>query len=408
MFPRAIIHVDGDAFFASCEQSMNPKLKGKPIVTGSERGIASAVSYEAKKLGIKRAMPIHEIKRKFPQVIIVKSDYESYNLYSQRMYEIVERYTPVIERYGIDECFADLTGQCRPLKMSYRTIIENIKRDLEAELDVSFSIGLGPSKVIAKVASNYDKPSGLVVISGRAIHNFLKDLPINKIWGIGTQTGSFLRGYGINTALDFANKDEIWVAKHMSKPYAEIWMELRGNSIYKVEQGERAPYKSIMKSGTFTPPSKDKQFIFAQLSKNIENACIKARRHNLVCDEVKFFLKKQDFSRKGIRIKLDRASALPLEISELALRYLGKIYEPGELYRSTGAILGHLRSHKSRQADLFGESLKVKEIETIYKHVDELDDRYGKNTVMLASSLNAMRGHKKGKHFGIPLMGNAR
>ena len=123
-FPRAILHVDGDAFFVACEVAKNPALRGKPVVTGGERGIASAMSYEAKRRGITRAMRISEMKKICPDVIILPSDYETYSLYSMRMYAIVRRYTPAVEEYSIDECFADLTGLRRSLRMSYEEMAQ--------------------------------------------------------------------------------------------------------------------------------------------------------------------------------------------------------------------------------------------------------------------------------------------
>jgi DNA polymerase-4/DNA polymerase V len=116
-FARAIVHIDADAFFASCEQAVNPKLKGKPVVTGKERGIASAVSYEAKARGVKRGMTIREVQQLCPDAIHLPSDYETYSLFSQRMFAIVRRYTPDVEEYSVDECFCDLTGLRRPLRV---------------------------------------------------------------------------------------------------------------------------------------------------------------------------------------------------------------------------------------------------------------------------------------------------
>lgn len=109
-FPRAILHIDGDSFFASCEIARDPSLKGKSVVTGRERGIASSMSYEAKARGVTRGMQIHMIRKICPDAIIIPSDYETYSLYSKRMFEIVRRYTPDVDEYSIDECFADLTG----------------------------------------------------------------------------------------------------------------------------------------------------------------------------------------------------------------------------------------------------------------------------------------------------------
>src|SRR3989344_3486200 len=126
-FPRAILHIDGDAFFVGVETAKNPSLRGKLVVTGRERGIVSALSYEAKDLGIIRGLPIFEVRRKYPEVIVLPSDYDSYTEYSQKMFDIVRRYTEEVEEYSIDECFADLTGWRRPLKMTYEEILRKIK-----------------------------------------------------------------------------------------------------------------------------------------------------------------------------------------------------------------------------------------------------------------------------------------
>src|SRR5215475_12993556 len=160
-FPRAILHIDGDAFFASCEQSRRPKLQGRPVVTGKERGIAASGTYEAKARGVTRGMRIADIRKVCPEAVILPSDYETYSLLSKRFFAIVRRYTPDVEEYSIDECFADITGLRRPLRMSYLKIAERIKRDLDAELGFTFSVGLAPNKVVAKIASKWQKPSGL-------------------------------------------------------------------------------------------------------------------------------------------------------------------------------------------------------------------------------------------------------
>ena len=142
-FPRAIVHIDGDAFFASCEQARNPSFQGKPLITGKERGIASSLSYEAKALGVKRGMRLSDIKKLCPNVIILPSDYETYSLLSKRLFEIVRRYTSEVEEYSIDECFADLTGLRRPLRMNYTQIAERIQKDLSRGIGLYFFSGTG-------------------------------------------------------------------------------------------------------------------------------------------------------------------------------------------------------------------------------------------------------------------------
>ena len=175
-FHHAILHIDGDAFFASCEQSRRPKLQGRPVVTGKERGIAASMSYEAKACGVTRGMRISDIRKLCPEAVILPSDYETYSLLSKRFFTIVRRYTPEVEEYSIDECFADVTGLRRPLRMSYIQIAERIKRDLDTELGFTFSVGLAPNKVVAKIASKWQKPSGLTAIPGRELHRYLEQV----------------------------------------------------------------------------------------------------------------------------------------------------------------------------------------------------------------------------------------
>ena len=257
-FPRAILHIDGDAFFASCEQSRRPQLQGRPVVTGKERGIAASMSYEAKARGVTRGMRLADIRKVCPEAVILPSDYETYSLLSKRFFAIVRRYTPEVEEYSIDECVCDLTGLRRPLRMTYLQTAERIKKDLDTELGFTFSVGLAPNKVVAKIASKWQKPSGLTAISGRDLHRYLATLPVQNVWGIGPQTTVLLKKHGIDTALQFAERPEVWVQKHFSKPFYEIWQELNGHCVFELVTSEHDTYASIQKFRTFTPLSSDK------------------------------------------------------------------------------------------------------------------------------------------------------
>ncbi|MFZ4440503.1 MAG: DNA polymerase IV, partial [Syntrophales bacterium] len=121
-WPQAIVHIDGDAFFTSCEEAIHPELRGKPIITGAERGIVACASYPAKKIGIARGVPLHEAKRICPGLIVLPSDYETYSLFSRRMFNVMRRFTDQVEEYSVDEAFADITGMRRALHSSYETI----------------------------------------------------------------------------------------------------------------------------------------------------------------------------------------------------------------------------------------------------------------------------------------------
>src|SRR5882724_13476461 len=384
-FPRALLHIDGDAFFASCEQARDPQLQGKPVITGKERGIAASISYEAKARGVTRGMRLFEIKKLCPHAIILPSDYETYSLLSQRLFAIVRRYTPEVEEYSIDECFADLTGLRCPLRMSYGEMAAKIKHKLDTELGFTFSVGLAPNKVLAKIASKWQKPSGLTVIPGRDIHLFLKEIPVGKVWGIGDNTAALLNKHGVRSALDFARKQELWVKKLLTKPFYEIWQELNGRCVLPLITEEKATYLSIQKVKTFTPPSADRAFVFAQLSKNLENACIKVRKYKLAAKGAFVFLKTQQFRFHGLDVRFSRATPFPHEIIKAIEPAFEQLYHAGEEYRATGVVLIKLEEDNMVQLDLFGETLRAEKFSRVYQAVDHMREKYGKQTVFLGS-----------------------
>jgi nucleotidyltransferase/DNA polymerase involved in DNA repair len=396
-FPHAILHIDGDAFFASCEQARDPSLQGKPVITGKERGIASSMSYEAKARGVTRGMRGSEIKKICPDAVFIPSDYETYSLLSSRFFSIVRRYTPDVEEYGIDECFADITGLRRVHRTSYAKIAEMIKNDIDTELGFTFSIGLGPNKVVSKIGSKWEKPSGLTVIPGKEIHIFLKDLPVEKLWGIGPSTTAFLNKYNIQTALEFAEQHEKWIHGKLSKPFIEIWQELNGKHILPLETKKKSSYASIQKIKTFTPPSNDRQFVFSQLAKNVENACMKARRYNLEAKEVVFFLRTQDFKDTGLRLRFAKRTSFPNEIIKEINTVFDDVFDSKKEYRSTGAWLIKLKEEEVKQLDLFGTHQHVEKMSKLFKSMDEIRSKYGKHTLFLGSSFGA---NKFGQHLG--------
>lgn len=188
------------------------------MITGKERGIVAAASYEAKAKGVQRGMSLYKVKKVCPDVVILPSDYETYSLFSVRMFEILRRFSPDVEEYSIDEAFVDLTGLRRSFHGPYGMIAQNMQYAIERELGITVSIGVSLSKVLAKIGSKHNKPHGLTLISGRDIHLYLQNLPVEKVWGIGPNTAAFLRKFGITTALQFARKDEGFIRKHLSKP----------------------------------------------------------------------------------------------------------------------------------------------------------------------------------------------
>jgi DNA polymerase-4 len=396
-FPRAIVHVDGDSFFAACEIARNPRLKGKPVITGKERGIVSACTYDVKAKGVTRGMRLDEARKLCPEAIVLPSDYETYSLFSERMYEIVRRYTPAVEEYSIDECFADITGMRRVNKMNYRDMAHAIKQELFVELGISFSVGLSATKVLAKIGSKWKKPDGFTPIPLNEAPKFLAKTPVEHVWGIGPNTAAYLNKFGIRTALEFAQKDEPWVRAKVSKPIVELWHELNGTMKLELVTEKKESYQSIEKTKTFTPPSRDERFIFSQLSKNVENACIKARRWNLASPTIFFFLKTQDFKYHCLEVKLPHPTNVPQDILREIAKYFPQLYRRGVMYRTTGITLMRLQAADPAQLDLFGKVQESEARRTVFESVDEISERYGKHVVFLGSSFDAM---KYGAHLG--------
>ena len=403
-WPQAVLHVDADAFFASCEQSLHPEYKGRPVITGKERGIVAAASYEAKDRGVKRGMRLFEVKKVCPDAVILPSDYESYGLFSMRMFEILRRFSPDVEEYSIDEAFVDLTGLRRAFHGPYGMIAERIQRTIQTELDLSVSVGVSLSKVLAKIGSKHNKPHGLTIIPGREIHTYLEKLSVESVWGIGKNTAAYLGKFGIKTALDFARKDEGFIKNRLSKPYREIWHELNGRSVYPVTVETKSTYQSIGKGKTFTPPSNDETFVFAQLSKNLENACIKARRCNLSASRLIVYLTTQDFKDEGIELKLTRATAYPVELMEVLREGFSEIYKSKSLYRWTGVVLAGLIPEKQVQYTLFDDVTRIEKASRIYNAIDALSARFGKHTVQHASSLPVKKqAQHEGERGDVPV-----
>ncbi|NSW55754.1 MAG: DNA polymerase IV [Armatimonadetes bacterium] len=198
---RHIIHVDMDAFFASVEQLDNPELRGKPVIVGASpdaRGVVSAASYEARRFGVKSAMPSSQAKRLCPEGIFVPVRMGRYVEMSRQIMQIFQQYTPLVEPVSVDEAFLDVTG-CERLFGPAPQIGRSIRDRIACEIGLSASVGVAPNKFLAKLASDHDKPGGLVIIEPENVLEFLAPLPISRLWGVGKATEQRLRTLGIHT-----------------------------------------------------------------------------------------------------------------------------------------------------------------------------------------------------------------
>lgn len=386
-YPRAIVHVDGDAFFTSVEQSVHPEWKGRPMVTGKERGIIACASYEAKALGIKRGIRLHEAVRMCKDLVVLPSDYETYSLYSKRMFNILRRFTPMVEESSIDEGFADLTGLRRLHHASYEDIARRMKEAIESELDLTVSVGLSLSKGLAKLCSKFRKPRGFTAVAGYHLHLFLPRIPLDAVWGFGPNTTHLLQKQGLRTAYDYVLRPEKWAERLLGKVGREIWHELRGESQYPVTSEPKDTFITVSKCKTFTAPSADRDFVYAKLLRNVESACIKLRRYHLRARLLSVALRRRDFSQTAIEARLNRATSAPQEMAPLVEHLFGELFEPATEYRTTMVVMGELEDDRREQYELFEDRLRVERLTRASRAIDAVNERYGKHKLTLGPAL---------------------
>jgi len=386
-YPQAIMHFDGDAFFAAVETAMHPALRGRPVVTGRERGIIACANYPAKALGIKRGVALHEARRICPELVVLPSDYETYSIYSKRMFDIARKYTPTVEEYSIDEGFADLGGLRRLHRMSYDDIAREIQSEIEAELGLTVSVGLSLSKGLAKLASDFRKPNGFTALPGRYIHLLLQRTPLEDVWGFGRNTVQMLRKFGLRNAYDFVSKPEAWAKARMGKVGVEIWRELRGEMVHPVQTSEVPPRLSISKTKTFSPPSAEREHVRARLVRNAESAFIKLRRHKMKTSSLLVVLRRKNYDSSGVEARLNRAtSAIGEALPAIGLLF-DKLFAPGTEYRATTIVLGRLEPDSVRQYELFSDNLRIEKLEHVSEAIDRVNARFGKHKINTGSAL---------------------
>ena len=230
MKKRKIIHIDMDAFYASIEQRDNPSLKGKPLVVGGSphgRGVVSTCSYEARKYGIHSAMPCKEAYIRCPYAVFVRPRFYVYKEVSNQIRNIFHRYTDLVEPLSLDEAFLDVTENKKKIK-SATIIAKLIKEDIKRETGLTASAGVSYNKFVAKLASDYQKPNGLTVITEDNVQEFLDALPVKKFFGVGKVTERVLKNNGINTGYDLRNTSLEKLEKIFKNRGLELYNFARG------------------------------------------------------------------------------------------------------------------------------------------------------------------------------------
>jgi len=394
------LHADGDSFFVACELVVNPQYKGLPVVVGEDRGIAVAMSYEAKKLGVTRGMPVFKIKKQFPQVIILPHHFDLYREISSSVYDILSSYLVEVEQYSIDECFALVKPSDITHAGGANKLLKDIKNEIEKKLGVTFSLGLARAKALAKTASKLEKPNGIVLLmNNNDEEQALKKTAIEDVWGIGRRTVPRLLSMGIKTAYDFVHYPSSTIEKNFFEPLVLLQQELAGISHYDIDSNpDPRDQKSIQSTATFKPSSSDPKIIFAELSENVEHACEHARELDLMTNSVSLFIKNTEFIHRTGDTHLSVYTCDPSIILNAIEPVFYKILRKGEMIRSTGITLQNLRRSEDVPQDLFGAQKKSEAKDVIERVGDLIRKKFGHNALKRASSLKG-QGRKRGNSF---------
>ena len=378
----AILHVDMDAFYASVEVREQPALAGRPVIVGGSvegRGVVAAASYEARKFGVHSAMPMSRALRLCPDAVRLPARLDFYQQISQQIRAIFARYTPEIEPLSLDEAFLDVTAS-EKLFGTARDIARRIKQDIHEELSLVASVGIAPNKFLAKIASDLDKPDGLVEVMQDQIQAFLDPLPVSRLWGVGKVTGARFEQLGIRTIGQLRGRTAEFLTMEFGKFGSHLWELAHGRDPRPVISDHRA--KSISMENTFATDIRDAQILRTWLMDMAEQVAYRLRQQDFYGRTVQIKLRFADFKTLTRAHTLDEATRSTRDICHTALALLEDAWTArSPAVRLLGVGVSGLDEVPAaqQQGDLFANAEtnmdKQRELDDL---ADAINNRFGK------------------------------
>jgi len=391
-----ILHVDMNAFFAACHQAQEPALKGKPVLVSgdpsSRHGIVLTASYEARRFGVKTAMPTAQALRLCPQALIVAPNFRLYSFYSKQIMAILNSFTPLVEQYSIDEAWLDVSG-CENLFGPADNIAREIKQKIKHQLDLSCSIGIAPSKILAKMASDLEKPDGLVIITADNIASRIWPLAVDKLFGVGPQTTAALNSLGVFTIGDLAGFP-LAVLKQRFGAYGPYLAQLAQGQDHSSVDPNPDTAKSIGNSITLPQDAETAAEIETILLALAEEVGTRLRRRNLKGSTITVSVKTPDFRL----ITRSRTYPEATNLTETIYRRAGEIYRQhlqGQRVRLVGVTVSNITAASAgTQLSLFPASEDDKRAR-LAQTVDQVRARFGDRSLVRARLLHGPQLPKK-------------
>ncbi|NQT87031.1 DNA polymerase IV [bacterium] len=394
---RIIVHVDMDAFFAAVEQRDRPELRGRPVVVGADprggkgRGVVSTCSYEARAFGIHSAMPISEAWRRCPDAAFVPVRGEAYAEVSRQVRVVFDEFSPDVEPISIDEAFLDVTHTLH-LFGAKAQLAERIHTRIEAETQLTGSLGMAPSKFIAKIASDLQKPRGTVIVEPGDVESFLRPLAVGKVWGVGKRMQVALRRLDIHTIGDLADCGRAELERQFGKAGDHLWRLAHGQDDRPVAAAEGA--KSISAEHTFGRDTADARHIAATLMDLCEKVAYRVRQADFHGRTVTLKVRTEDFTTVTRSKTVDRPMVNSAsELYAIASASLRRVSLRGRQVRLIGVgVSGHEEEGGERQLDLFDLDKVRREREAkerlLGEAIDDIKNRFGQDAVRQAASLD--------------------
>ncbi|MGI6037459.1 MAG: DNA polymerase IV [Limnochordia bacterium] len=366
-----IVHLDMDAFFAAVEELDNPAYRGKPLIVGgsSSRGVVSTCSYAARAFGVHSAMPMAQARKLCPQGIFIPPRMERYQEVSAQLFQLLGKFTPLVEPLSIDEAFLDLTG-CEHFYVSWEDMASTMQRTIKEHLHLTCSIGLAPNKFLAKIASGYRKPAGITIIRPSEVEDFLQDLPVESLWGVGAKTRDKLKTIGVRTIGDLKKLSLDYLTRLLGKNGGLLYQLARGIDERPVEPQQEM--KSLGAERTFPKDLHREEDITAALLDLASQVGRRLRKEHLTCRTMTLKVRYPDFTT------ITKSKTLPQWPTDDYSLFQGaqELFQqvPRGQYRLLGIYLSGLAPYQ--QMELFSEGR-----DTLNQVLDGLNERYGRYVI---------------------------
>jgi DNA polymerase-4 len=358
----------------------DPSLKGKAVIVGGsrDRGVVTTCSYEARKFGVRSAMPMKTAMKLCPHAILVRGTRTQYSRYSRWVTEIIAAKAPLFEKASIDEFYIDLTGMDKFFDVFQWTI--DLRNEIIEKTQLPISFGLATNKMVAKIATDEAKPNGYLFVQPGMEKEFLAPLPVNKFSGVGEQSHKILLAMNIHTIRDLSETPVALLEKKLGKWGVGLWHKSQG-----IHEGEVHPYhesKSISSENTFEENTADVPFLLSELVRLTEKIAFELRQDEKLCGCIAVKIRYPDFETTSRQTTINY-TLRDDELIPVAIDLFHKLYRKGMPVRLLGVRLSELTNH-AVQGSLFDDAGKKN---NLYKAIDEVKNKYGKAALKKARTV---------------------